>query len=166
MCSSSEFWKTRLSGLIIYLLHRINSSKVELLSTASKSNWASYWYLYVRLMKILKIRCITEMKGTQIQRRCSLFWFQPMYPSVTLCTPVSKPAVGPRAIQLQAAVFPIHHPLATASPMACPAEATSEQSSPSGGWAFSLPQRAETMHRHPTSFHNSERGRSYSVLFI
>lgn len=83
-CSSSEFWKTRLSGLFIYLLHRINSSKAELLSTASKSNWALYQYRYVHLMKKLKIHWITEMKGTQIQRKCSLSWLQPMCPLCNL----------------------------------------------------------------------------------
>lgn len=68
MCSSSEFWKKtpRLSGLIIYLLHRINSSKAELLSTAPESNWVCYWYLHVRPMEKLKRLWLTEMKGAQI----------------------------------------------------------------------------------------------------
>lgn len=38
MCSSAELWK-HLSGLFIYLLHRLFFSEAELLCKAFKSNW-------------------------------------------------------------------------------------------------------------------------------
>lgn len=166
MCSSSEFWKTRLSGLIIYLLHRINS-KAELLSTASKSNWTLYWYLHVHLTKQLKIHWITEMKGTQIQRKRSLLWLELMCP---LCNP------GPGG---QTCSRYLSHPAAGSGPpctppschscpsgLSCRSHGRAELSQWRTGILSPPACRNYAQSSYPTNCQNSKKGRLYSVLFV